>query len=128
MGKYDQGYGDGYSQAQFEQNIQGLPHDGITGFKAIPIGCGYLFLMVNGLAWVVYPLYLLFTSHGIAQFFKTLPSTIMITAFGIAFMWGIHTLFWNYRRKMMRLYGTSERSERERERYAREQAKKTRSE
>lgn len=127
MGNYDRGYNDGYSQAQFEESIQGLPHDGITGFKTLPLGCGYLFLMFNALAWVFYPLYLLFTSHGIAQFFKALPGTILTTGVGLVLAWGVHTIYWNYRRKMMRLYGTSARSQRERERYARAQERKTRS-
>ena len=124
MGKYDRGYEDGYGQAQFEHSIHGLPHDGITGFKTIPIGCGYLFLMLNGVAWAIYKLYVLFTTHGVAKFFRALPGTVFTAGFGIVFIWVVHTSFWNYRRKMMRLYGTSERSQRERERYAREQDRK----
>lgn len=43
MGRYGDGYQAGYEQAQFEQSLQGLPHNGIGPKKSMVLGCGFIY-------------------------------------------------------------------------------------
>lgn len=124
MGRYGDGYQEGYDQAQFEQSLGGLPHNGIGPGKSMALGCLLFPLVMTLLGLIIIPINMLVHCKSAGEFARTLIPTVIMSGLGVVLLIALFIVWRNYLRKMARLYGTSAAADRERARYAREHPKK----